>query len=59
MNLPEHLPPQAAMALYALISELQDAIWDQYEHLLMPQCIAELEAPPMDHDDLDDGPLSF
>jgi hypothetical protein len=59
MNLPEDLPAQAAMALYDLFSELQSAVWDKYEHLLVPLCIAESEVPPVDPNDLDDGPPFF
>jgi hypothetical protein len=59
MNLPDDLPAQAAMGLYDLFSELQSAVWEKYEHLLVPLCIAESGAPPVDHDDLDDGPPFF
>ena len=36
MNLPDHLPAEAALALYDLISDLQAAIWEKYEHHLFP-----------------------
>ncbi len=45
-QLPDHLPPQTAMALFELLSELTDAIWHQYETDLVELIVAELDQPP-------------
>ena len=34
-HLPEDLPPKTAMALFDLLNELTDALWQHYESELM------------------------
>ncbi len=41
MKLPDHLSAEAAMALFELVTDLERAIWDKYEQILVPLCIAE------------------
>jgi hypothetical protein len=48
MNLPDHLSPEAAMALFDLVADLQTAIWDKYELLLVPLCIQQIHAEAYD-----------
>ena len=45
-QLPQDLPPQTAMALFDLLSELMDAVWEQYEPGLVEQIIEELNSEP-------------
>lgn len=52
-QLPEHLPPQTAMALFELLSELADAIWQQYDTDLVKLIIAERDQPPAPQPDPD------
>ena len=56
MNLPEHLPPEAALALHDLFADLAQAVWNQYEPLLVPLCIAQDRAQdydPITYEDID------
>ena len=45
-QLPQDLPPQTAMAIFDLLSDLMDAIWEQYEPGLVEQMIEELNLEP-------------
>ncbi len=45
-QIPEDLPPKTAMALFDLLSELTDALWQQYESELVELAIAELDHCP-------------
>ena len=45
-ELPEDLPPKTAMALFDLLSELTDALWQQYESELVELAIEELDHCP-------------
>jgi hypothetical protein len=52
-QLPKHLPPQTAMTLFELFSELSDAIWQQYETDLVQLIISERDQPPEPQHDPD------
>jgi hypothetical protein len=64
MTLPDHLSPEAAMALFDFVVDLERAIWDKYEHLLVPLCIRQIypeeddlllvDQDPAPTDDFDD-----
>jgi hypothetical protein len=41
-HLPQDLPPKTAMALFDLLSELTNALWQQYESELVKLIIEEL-----------------
>jgi hypothetical protein len=41
-HLPQDLPPKTAMALFDLLSELTNALWQQYESELVELIIEEL-----------------
>ena len=41
-QLPQDLPPKTAMALFDLLSELTNALWQQYESELVKLIIEEL-----------------
>lgn len=45
-QLPQDLPPQTAMALFDLLSELIDAIWEQYEPGLVELITEEINLQP-------------
>ena len=42
-NIPNHWSPRQALAVYDFLSELQQQIWDRYEHTLVELIIADLE----------------
>ena len=59
-RLPEELPPKTAMALFDLLSELTDALWQQYEPQLLELAIEELDDCPDSQQALDfDDDLPF
>ena len=43
LQLPDHLTPEQALAVYDLLSDLVDAIWNRYELPLIEQLSGELE----------------
>jgi len=45
-KLPQDLPPKTVMALFDLLSELTDALWQQYESELVELAIEELDHSP-------------
>ena len=45
-QLPQNLTPQTAMAIFDLLSDLMDAVWEQYEPGLVEQMIEELHLEP-------------
>ncbi len=45
-ELPVDLPPETAMALFELLSELTDALWQQYETELVELIMAERNQVP-------------
>ncbi len=49
MNLPDHLCPKAAMALFDFVTDLEHAIWEKYEHLLIPLCLEQLQREQQVH----------
>ncbi|MCI0745102.1 MAG: hypothetical protein L0Y58_06830 [Verrucomicrobia subdivision 3 bacterium] len=44
--LPDHLPPEAALALFDCLSDLLDAVWQHYEPVLLDQILHNQNAPP-------------
>jgi hypothetical protein len=46
--LPDHLPPEAALALFDCLSDLLEAVWQHYEPFLLEQILRDLHAPPDD-----------
>jgi len=54
MNLPDHLPPQAALALYDLLGDWQQALWEKYKPPLLALCWDELphesQTQTLDHE---------
>jgi hypothetical protein len=68
MTLPDHLPAEAALALYDLLGDWQQALWEKYQPRLLALCWDELrhdsqvqtldhEALPTDEDFDDQLPL--
>ena len=43
LQLPDHWTPEQALAVYDLLSDLVDAIWNRYELPLIEQLSGELE----------------
>ena len=44
--LPDHLPPEAALALFDCLGNLLDAVWQRYEPVLLDQILHNQNAPP-------------
>jgi len=42
---PDHLPPEAALALFDCLTELVEAIWQHYEPVLLDQILTEMNTP--------------
>lgn len=38
---PDHLPPEAALALFDCLTELVEAVWQLYEPVLLDQILTE------------------
>ncbi len=62
LRLPDHWTPEQALAVYELLKELADTIWDRYQLVLIEQLRGEL----VDEDDSAqlalfdfDDPLNF
>ena len=45
-ELPQDLPPEAALALFELLSGLTDALWQQYQSELVELLMEDLNAHP-------------
>ena len=59
-HVPQDLPPRTAMALFDLLSELTDALWQQYESELVELAIEELDHCPASQQTFDfDDDLPF
>ena len=43
LRLPDHWTPEQALAVYELLKELADTIWDRYQLVLIEQMRGELE----------------
>lgn len=43
LQLPDHWTPEQALAVYDLLSDMVDAIWNRYEIPLIEQLSGELE----------------
>ena len=54
--LPDHLPPQAALALFECLTDLADAVWQYYEPVLLDQIMNELNSPPDECSEFDLDP---
>jgi len=58
--LPEHLSPPVALALFELLQELTDALWQQYETELVELIISERNPVPDSQQSFDfDDELPF
>ncbi len=61
LRLPDHWTPEQALAVYELLKELADTIWDRYELVLIEQLRSDLD--PYDRAQLDifdfDDPMNF
>jgi len=42
MNVPDRLSPEAAMALFDLLGDLERTVWEQYGQLLIPPCLEQV-----------------
>ena len=59
-QLPQDLPPETAMALFDLLSELIDALWQHYEIELVELIMEDLNQYPASQQAFDfDDDLSF
>jgi hypothetical protein len=52
-HLPQDLPPKTALALFELLSELTDALWQQYETELVELIMDDLNAYPASQQSFD------
>ena len=52
-RLPHDLPPTTALALFELLSELTDALWQQYETELVELIMDDLNAYPASQQSFD------
>ena len=61
LRLPEHWTPEQALAVYELLKDLADTIWDRYQLVLIEQLRGELEQDDSVQPDLFDfdDPLNF
>ena len=61
LRLPDHWTPEQALAVYELLKDLADTIWDRYELVLIEQLRGELEQDDSVQPDLFDfdDPLNF
>ena len=53
LSLPDHLPPEAALALFDCLTDLVEAVWQHYEPVLLDQILIELNTTPDVDDKLD------
>jgi hypothetical protein len=59
-HLPQDLPPKTALALFELLSELTDALWQQYESELVELIMEDINACPASQQSFDfDDDLTF
>ena len=57
MNRLDYLPPQAALALYELLGEIQEALWQRYGNALTEQLMEDIGgevSPLQERFDFDD-----
>ena len=61
LRLPDHWTPEQALAVYELLKDLADTIWDRYQLVLIEQLRGELEQDDSVQPDLFDfdDPLNF
>jgi hypothetical protein len=61
LRLPDHWTPEQALAVYELLKELTDIIWDRYELVLIEQLRGDLYEHDRAQPDLFDfdDPLNF
>ena len=48
IEVPDHWTPEQAEACLDMLHLLSDALWDQYEDVLVPGIIQKLDEPPDD-----------
>ena len=61
LRLPDHWTPEQALAVYELLKDLADTIWDRYELVLIEQLRSDLDQDDSAQLDLFDfdAPLNF
>ncbi len=61
LRLPDHWTPEQALAVYELLKDLADTIWDRYELVLIEQLRGDLDQDDGAQPDLFDfdDPLNF
>ena len=61
LQLPDHWTPEQALAVYELLKDLADTIWDRYELVLIEQLRGDLDQDDGAQTDLFDfdDPLNF
>ncbi len=61
LRLPDHWTPEQALAVYELLKDLADTIWDRYELVLIEQLLSDLDPDDSAQRDLFDfdDPLNF
>ncbi len=61
LRLPDHWTPEQALAVYELLKDLADTIWDRYELVLIEQLRGDLNQDDSAQPDLFDfdDPLNF
>ncbi len=61
LRLPDHWTPEQALAVYELLKDLADTIWDRYELVLIEQLRSDLDPDDSAQPDLFDfdDPLNF
>jgi hypothetical protein len=52
-RLPQDLPPKTALALFELLSQLTDVLWQQYETELVELIMEDLNAYPASQQSFD------
>jgi hypothetical protein len=48
LSFPHHSPPKAALALFDCLTSLVDAVWQNYESVVLDQIMRELNTAPDD-----------
>ncbi len=60
LTFPDHLPPEAALALFDCLADLVEVVWQHYEPVLLDQILNELNTTPDVDAELDfDGDIPF
>jgi len=57
ISIPDDLSPDAAMALYDVLADMTEKVWQHYQSVLVARIVNELVPPPEDPDF--DGEIPF